>query len=275
MVRPSQRREMARAVVADGRTSIRHACLTFDVSETCYRYRATRPDEDAVIADWLVRLTTAYRDWGFGLCFLYLRNVKGFGWNHKRVYRIYRALELNLRIKPRKRLVRAMPEPLSVPTTINEVWSIDFMHDALSNGRSFRLFNVLDDFNRQGLGIEADFSLPAERVIRSLEQIIEWRGAPKAIRCDNGPEYISGLLLAWAERRGIRIDHIQPGKPQQNAYVERYNRTVRYGWLSQWQFDSIEDVQEAATRWLWTYNHERPNMALGGITPMQKLALAA
>lgn len=275
MVRPSQRREMARAVVADGRTSIRHACLTFDVSETCYRYRATRPDEDAVIADWLVRLTTAYRDWGFGLCFLYLRNVKGFGWNHKRVYRIYRALELNLRIKPRKRLVRAMPEPLSVPTTINEVWSIDFMHDALSNGRSFRLFNVLDDFNRQGLGIEADFSLPAERVIRSLEQIIEWRGLPKAIRCDNGPEYISGLLLAWAERRGIRIDHIQPGKPQQNAYVERYNRTVRYGWLSQWQFDSIEDVQEAATRWLWTYNHERPNMALGGITPMQKLALAA
>jgi len=266
---------MARAVVADGRTSIRHACLTFDVSETCYRYRATRPDEDAVIADWLVRLTTAYRDWGFGLCFLYLRNVKGFGWNHKRVYRIYRALELNLRIKPRKRLVRAMPEPLSVPTTINEVWSIDFMHDALSNGRSFRLFNVLDDFNRQGLGIEADFSLPAERVIRSLEQIIEWRGLPKAIRCDNGPEYISGLLLAWAERRGIRIDHIQPGKPQQNAYVERYNRTVRYGWLSQWLFDSIEDVQEAATRWLWTYNHERPNMALGGITPMQKLALAA
>ena len=275
MVRPSQRREMARAVVADGRTSIRHACLTFDVSETCYRYRATRPDEDAVIADWLVRLTTAYRDWGFGLCFLYLRNVKGFGWNHKRVYRIYRALELNLRIKPRKRLVRAMPEPLSVPTTINEVWSIDFMHDALSNGRSFRLFNVLDDFNRQGLGIEADFSLPAERVIRSLEQIIEWRGLPKAIRCDNGPEYISGLLLAWAERRGIRIDHIQPGKPQQNAYVERYNRTVRYGWLSQWLFDSIEDAQEAATRWLWTYNHERPNMALGGITPMQKLALAA
>jgi putative transposase len=275
MVRPSQRREMAGTAVASGRTNIRHACLTFDVSETCYRYQATRPDEDSVIADWLVRLTTAYKDWGFGLCFLHLRNVRGFEWNHKRVYRIYRALELNLRIKPKKRLVRAVPEPLSVPTVVNAVWSIDFMHDALSNGRSFRLFNVLDDFNRQGLGIEADFSLPAERVIRSLEQIIEWRGAPKAIRCDNGPEYISNQLLAWAERRGIRIDHIQPGKPQQNAYVERYNRTVRYGWLSQRLFECIEDVQDAATRWLWTYNHERPNMALGGITPMQKLALAA
>jgi len=164
-------------------------------------------------------LTTTYRDWGFGLCFLYLRNVKGFGWNHKRVYRIYRELELNLRVKPRKRLVREKPEPLAVPETINKVWSMDFMHDQLADGRSFRLFNVLDDFNREGLAIEVDLSLPSARVIRSLEQVIEWRGKPRVIRCDNGPEYISGALLAWAERNGIRIEHIQPGKPQQNAYV--------------------------------------------------------
>ncbi len=127
----------------------------------------------------------------------------------------------------------------------------------------------------QGLDIEVDFSLPAERVIRSLEHIIAWRGKPGALRCDNGPEYISGALLAWAQMSGIRIQHIQPGKPQQNAYVERYNRTVRYDWLAQTLFDSIDEVQASATRWLWTYNHERPNMALGGITPMQKLALAA
>lgn len=100
-------------------------------------------------------------DWDFGLCFLHLRNVKGFGWNHKRVYRIYRQLELNLRIKPKKRLVRERPEPLTVPEAINYVWSMDFMHDQLSDGRSFRLFNVLDDFNREGLGIEVDLSLPA------------------------------------------------------------------------------------------------------------------
>ena len=274
MVRPSQRREMARQAVAGGRTSIRHACRTFEVSETCFRYQGQASEENARIADWLVRLTTAYRDWGFGLCFLHLRNVKGFGWNHKRVYRIYRELELNLRIKPRKRLVRERPEPLAVPARINQVWSMDFMHDQLSDGRSFRLFNVLDDFNREGLGIEVDLSLPSGRVIRALEQIIEWRGKPEAIRCDNGPEYISGALLSWAERHGIRIDHIQPGKPQQNAYVERYNRTVRYAWLARILFDSIEQVQDHATRWLWTYNHERPNMALGGITPMQKLALA-
>jgi putative transposase len=275
MVRPSQRREMAKAAVQSGRTSVRHACQTFALSETCYRYQATLSDENAVIADWLVRLTTAYRNWGFGLCFLYLRNVKGYSWNHKRVYRIYRELELNLRIKPHACLVRETPQPLAVPEAINQVWSMDFMHDQLSDGRSFRLFNVIDDFNREGLAIDVDFSLPAIRVIRSLDQIIEWRGKPTAIRCDNGPEYISGALQQWADQNGIRLDYIQPGNPQQNAYIERYNRTVRYDWLAQHLFDSIEQVQLSATRWLWIYNHERPNMAIGGITPMQKLAMAA
>ena len=275
MVRPSQRREMARSAVEGRRTNIRHACVTFDVSQTCCRYQPKLSDENAVIADCLVRLTYNQKNWGFGLCFLHLRNVKGHGWNHKRVYRIYRELELNLRIKPRKRLVRERPQPLAVPEAINQMWSMDFMHDQLSDGRNFRLFNVLDDFNREGLGIDVDLSLPASRVIRSLDRIIEWRGKPGAIRCDNGPEYISGALQMWAENNGIKLNYIQPGNPQQNAYIERYNRTVRYEWLAQLLFDSIEQVQESATRWLWTYNHERPNMALGGITPMQRLALAA
>lgn len=266
---------MAQHAVSTARTSIRHACDTFAISETCYRYRGIRSTENDEIADWLVRLTTTYRTWGFGLCSLYLRNVKQFRWNHKRVYRIYRALELNLRIKPRRRLVRETPQPLAVPAAINDVWSMDFMHDQLRDGRSFRLFNVLDDFNREGLGIDVDLSLPAARVVRALEQIIEWRGAPKRIRCDNGPEYISATVQQWAKDNGIQLDFIQPGQPQQNAYIERYNRTVRYDWLAQTLFDSITEVQEAATRWLWIYNNERPNMALGGITPAQKLAQAA
>ncbi|WP_404542892.1 IS3 family transposase [Dyella agri] len=275
MVRPSQRREMARWAIQTKGATIRQACTDFSLSETAYRYQPKQASEDEVIADWLVRLTFNQKNWGFGLCFLHLRNVKGYGWNHKRVYRVYRELELNLRIKPKKRLVREKPQPLAVPTAINQVWSMDFMHDQLADGRNFRLFNVLDDYNREGLGIEVDLSLPAMRVIRSLEQIIQWRGQPEVIRCDNGPEYISGAFLTWAEQRGIRIEHIQPGKPQQNAYVERYNRTVRYDWLAQTLFDSIDEVQASATHWLWTYNHERPNMALGGITPMQKLALPA
>lgn len=255
--------------------SVRLACQAFQISEACYRYEAKLSDENAEIADWLIRLTHNQRNWGFGLCFLYLRNVRGFRWNHKRVYRIYRKLELNLRIKPKKRLVREKPQPLSVPSAINEVWSMDFMHDRLSDDRAFRLLNVIDDFNREGLGIEVDFSLPGERVVRVLDQITEWRGIPKVIRCDNGPEYLSGAVVDWAGRRGIRLEFIQPGKPHQNAYVERYNRTVRYDWLGQYLFDSIEEVQLFATQWLWTYNHERPNMALGGITPQQKLAMVA
>ena len=191
------------------------------------------------------------------------------------INRIYRELKLNLRIKPKKRLVREKPEQLTQPVTFNECWSMDFMHDQLSDGRNFRTFNVIDDFNREGLCIEVDFSLPSERVIRSLEQIIEWRGKPKAIRCDNGPEYISQKILEWAEKQKISLEHIQPGKPQQNAYVERYNLTVRYDWLSQYLFGSIEEVQEHATRWLWTYNNERPNMALGGVPPRYKLKRAA
>jgi len=266
---------MAWWAVQDKQLSIRTACAAFGISETCYRYRARLSSENEAIADWLIRLTTHQRNWGFGLCFLYLRNVKQFGWNHKRVYRIYRELELNLRIKPRQRLVREKPLALAVPAQINEVWSMDFMHDQLADGRSIRLFNVIDDFNREGLCIDVDFSLPSERVVRSLDQVIEWRGAPKAIRCDNGPEYISAVTLAWAKKRGIRIDFIQPGNPQQNAYVERYNRTVRYDWLAHHLFDSINEVQDFATNWLWSYNHERPNMAIGGITPKQKLAMAA
>ena len=275
MVRPSQRREMARWAVEARGARIRQACADFAVSETCYRYQRKLSDENAKIADWLLRLTFNQKNWGFGMCYLYLRNVKGFTWNHKRVYRIYRDLELNLRIKPKKRLVRDKPQPLTVPETSNQVWSMDFMHDQLCDGRSFRLFNVLDDFNREGLGIEADLSLPSARVIRSLEQIIEWRGRPAVIRCDNGPEYLSEAIRDWSRSQNIHLEHIQPGKPQQNAYVERYNRTVRYDWLSQTLFDSIAEVQESATRWLWTYNHERPNMALGGITPIQRLAMAA
>lgn len=266
---------MAVAAVRAHGVSISLACRTFGVSETCYRYERKLSDENAEIAGWLVRLTANRRTWGFGLCFLYLRNVKGFRWNHKRVYRIYCELELNLRIKPKKRLKREKPDVLTVPDGPNRTWSMDFMSDQLASGRAFRTLNVLDDFNREGLAIEVDHSLPSARVVRCLNQIIEWRGKPDVIRVDNGPENVSATLMIWAENRGIAIQHIQPGKPQQNAYVERYNRTVRNEWLAQNIFETIEEAQEQATRWLWTYNNDRPNMAIGGVTPAMKLKQAA
>jgi putative transposase len=176
---------MAMNAVMQRGTSIALACRTFQISETCYRYSPVLSDETEEIADWLERLTENKRTWGFGLCFLYLRNVQGYGWNHKRVYRIYCELELNLRIKPKKRLKRDKPEPLAVPDVPNDTWSMDFMADQLADGRSIRTLNVLDDFNREGLCIDVDFSLPAERVVRSLNQIIEWRGKPQSIRVDN------------------------------------------------------------------------------------------
>jgi len=259
---------MAQQAVALKGASIRLACRAFCISQTCYRYRPTLDVENTEIADWLLELTQKETDWGFGLCFDYLRNVKGFSWNHKRVYRIYCELALNLRIRPRRRLKRHKPEPLKQPLRRNQVWSIDFMHDQLSDGRKYRLFNVIDDFKREGLAIDAGFSLPSIRVIRSLNQLIEWRGQPSVIRCDNGPEFISLEFTEWALKNKIRIEYIQPGNPQQNAYIERHNRTIRYSWVSKHLFETLEEVQDYATSWLWFYNYERPHTANGGKPPL-------
>ena len=267
MTRPAQRRTLAMKAVAQRGMSISLACRTFGVSETCYRYSAKLDDENERIAGLLLGLTTAHRAWGFGLCFLYLRNVRGHGWNHKRVYRIYRELELNLRIKPRKRLKREKPEELCVPKEPNVTWSMDFMADRLADGRQFRLLNVLDDFNREGLGIEIDFSLPAERVVRALNQIIEWRGQPFAIRVDNGPEYISATLSQWAAGKGIALNHIQPGKPQQNAFVESFNGRLRDELLNETLFSSLAEARTLLAAWREDYNNVRPHSALANSTP--------
>ena len=265
---------MAQQAIIRYSISIRFACICLGVSETCFRYQPKLSSENAVIADWLLGLTQTHKRWGFGLCFMYLRNVKGFGWNHKRVYRIYRELELNLRIKPRRRIKRDRPDELSVPTCINQVWSMDFMSDSLANGSKFRTFNVMDDYNREGLAIEVGLSLPSKRVIRVLEQVIEWRGKPAALRCDNGPEYISNEMVEWVNKKKIILLYIQPGKPTQNAYIERFNRTARHEWLDMHLFNSIEHAQLLATHWLWIYNNERPHSAINGVTPRMKLNAA-
>ena len=262
---------MAQRAVKKHQISARFACLVYSISESCYRYQPRLSSENALIADWLLRLTTTHRRWGFGLCFLYLRNVKGFAWNHKRVYRIYQALELSLRIKPKRRIKRNKPDALNVPVTVNEVWSMDFMSDSLSDGRSIRAFNLIDDYNRECLAIDVDLSMPALRVVRSLEQVIEWRGKPAALRCDNGPEYISSALVNWANQHQVTLLYIQPGKPTQNAYIERFNRTARQEWLDMHHFDSVEQAQQLATEWQWQYNNERPNTAIGGVPPKQLL----
>jgi putative transposase len=205
-------------------------------------------------------------DIGFWQSFYRIRN-KGFTWNHKKVYRVYTEMKLNIRRRIKRRLPARIKEALNIPQAPNEVWSIDFMSDALTDGRKFRLFNVIDDFNREFLCIDIDTSLPARRVIRALERLIEARGLPKALRCDNGPEFISHLLQEWCEARSIRLQYIQPGKPTQNALIERQNGSVRKGLLNAYLFHSLAEVRILAEEWRLDYNEERPHKSLGYLSP--------
>ena len=200
--------------------------------------------------------------------FDWIRNQR-HPWNHKRVYRVYKELELNLRIKPKKRFPSRNPVPLDGAQQPNDCWSLDFMSDSLTDGRWYRTLNVIDDFNREGLAIEVDHSLPSERVTRVLDQVAEERGYPRKLRSDNGPEFVAQAMARWAEQNEVELIWIQPGKPTQNAYIERYNRTFRQEVLDLYAFGDLDEVRDASTRWLYDYNHDRPHLALDRQTPAQ------
>lgn len=178
-------------------------------------------------------------------------------------------MKLNIRRRAKKRLPERVKQPLSVPTAPNQVWSINFMCDSLVDGRRFRLFNVIDDFNRESLAIEIDTSLPARRVIRVLERLIAERGRPANIRCDNGPEFISHLLEQWCKEREISLQFIQPGRPMQNAYIERKNGSLRRELLDAYLFNSLAEVRAMSEEWRLDYNTERPHKYLGYLSPIK------
>jgi len=202
----------------------------------------------------------------------HLRN-EGKRWNHKKVYRIYLSLNMNLRRKHKKRLPSRIKEPLVLPIAPNITWSMDFMHDTLINGRKFRTLNIIDDFNREILQIAIDTSLNSQRVIRELEQLISWRGKPDRIRVDNGPEFISAKLDEWCNHsdRKINLQFIQKGKPSQNGYIERFNRSYRNEVLSAYLFHSLEEVKEITHHWMWEYNNIRPHDSLMNLPPVKCL----
>ena len=166
-----------------------------------------------------------------------------------------------------------MPEriklALSVPTSPNQMWSLDFMCDSLTDSRPFRLLNVIDDFNRESLAIEVDTSLPSLRVIRVLEQLVKTKGKPANIRCDNGPEFISHKLQQWCEQNKISLQYIQPGEPTQNAYIERNNGSLRRELLNAYMFTTLKEVREMTRQWQIDYNNARPHKALGYLSPNQ------
>ena len=247
--------------------SERQACHTLQLSRCSFRYQA-KPTADEPIVQELRQLAERQPRWGCDKMTDYLRN-EGYAWNHKRIRRVYRALALHLKRKPKKRLPAREAQTLAVPQQRNQTWSLDFMSDALSNGRTFRTLNVIDDFNREALWIEVDTSLPAERVVRVLEQLLDGRGKPMSIRMDNGPELISKRLENWAQAQQIELLHIQLGKPAQNAYIERFNRTYREEVLDAYLFADLQEVRHITETWLEDYNMIRPHEALQGLPPRQ------
>jgi len=239
------------------------------LSRSVYRYQPdTKADQPIVEA--LLELAHQKPELGFAKLFQILRR-QGHRWNHKRVHRLYCALKLNKRRKGKRRLPTRNPTPLQVSAIANECWSADFMSDALWCGRRFRTFNVVDDFNREALAIEVDLNLPAQRVIRVLERVALWRGYPQKLRLDNGPEMISIALAEWAETHGVSLKFIRPGKPMENGFIERFNRSYREAVLDMYVFRRLEEVREQSERWMKEYNEERPHESLGNLTPREYL----
>jgi len=261
------KREAVQYLVTEGQLSNRKACKLAGISRTTCRYKA-KPKDDIELQNALTALTDKHAAIGYWQCCYRLWN-KGYQWNHKRIYRVYTDMKLNIRRKAKKRLPERIKQPLLIPEAPNQTWSIDFMSDSLMDGRKFRLLNVMDDFNRESLAIEVDTSLPALRVIRVLNNLIAEKGKPAVIRSDNGPEFISHRLQQWCEDNNIQMQYIQPGRPMQNAYIERKNGSIRRELLNAYLFYSLNEVRVMCSAWRTDYNTERPHKALGYLSPVK------
>lgn len=251
--------------------SLRKACKEARIPKSSFVYTAKEKKDDAVI-EQLSDLCQKHPSIGFWMCFHRIRS-KGYPWNHKRVYRVYSGLKLNIRRRAKKRLPARAKQQLFQPQNANQVWSMDFMHDSLWNGKTFRLLNIIDDYNRQVLAIEADTSIPAMRVIRVLDRLKESRGLPKMIRVDNGPELVSQKLDFWCKDNDVVLAFIQPGEPTQNAYIERFNGSLRRELLNAYVFKTIRDVIDKTQEWMEDYNLNRPHKALKYRTPQNLLEI--
>lgn len=222
---------------------------------------------DAAVIAALTDAVARYPRWGFWKLFGRLR-AEGHRWNHKRVHRVYCALRLNLPRRTTRRVPRRIRQPLAAPPVLNQTWALDFMTETLYDNRRVRLLTVLDEGNREGLEIAMGVSLPSRRVVRVLNELVALHGRPTAVRIDNGPEFTAQAFIDWCAEHGVAMHYIQPGKPDQNAYIERFNRTYRTEVLNAHLFESIAELRAMTVTWLRSYNSERPHDSLGRVPPL-------
>ena len=255
-------------MVREERLPVSRACKLISLPRSQYYYKSLK-DDTAVIGA-LQKLSADHPTYGFRKLFAYLRR-DGHDWNHKKVYRVYRQLKMSRRRKGKRRLPARVKQLLLQPLCENESWSMDFMSDSLMDGRKLRTLNIIDDCNREALAIEIDTSLSAKRVIRVLKRIIAWRGKPKVIRVDNGPEFTSKDFELWCREQGIIIQYIQPGRPMQNGFIERFNGSYRREILDAYVFFELHEVRKLTAEWMDEYNHRRPHEGLNNATPKEWL----
>lgn len=255
---------MANELSEEYDVSITRACKLMDIHRSYFYYESVKDDTEVEEA---IRKAAQYGD-GFWKIFEILRSW-GEPWNHKKVYRVYKQLHYNKRVRLKKRLPARVKNPLTRPSEPNTTWSIDFVSDVLECGRKFRVLDVIDDSDRVAVAQEVSMAFPAKRVIAALEKIIWLNGKPRNIRCDNGPEFIAKEFQEWCAGNDIRLLFTQPGCPTQNSYIERFNGTYRRAILDAYIFRTIGEVREMTEEWMFYYNNERPHETLGNIPPMK------
>jgi len=273
VVKPAARREMVRHLHARFGYSERRACGLIRMDRSSFRYRP-RPRGDGAVRQRLVELAAERPRFGYRRLHVLLRR-EGIEVNHKKVQRLYREESLSIRRKRRKRVAQIPRAPKPEPTRVGERWSMDFMQDSLVTGRCFRTLNVVDDLSREALAIEIAKSISGAYVVRVLERLVAERGAPDVIVMDNGPEFTSRVLDAWAYENHVRLHFIQPGKPIQNCFVESFNGKFRDECLSEHWFRDIPHARRIIEAWRRDYNEVRPHSALGNLPPRQFAERAA
>ena len=264
MVTAPARRELVRYLSCRG-LSERHASRIARISASAYRYQS-RPDRNVELQREIVRLAHRHKRYGASMIGLKLRQ-SGWRVNHKRVERLYALSGLQVRRRKRKKVPACDRQPLLRPQRANEIWSMDFVFDRTADGRVIKCLTVVDDATHEAVAVVPERAIGGEPLTRILDQLWFERGLPRVIRTDNGKEFCGRAMLNWAHQRGVQLRQIQPGKPNQNAYIESFNGRLRDECLNEHWFVSLGHAKTIIEAWRQEYNHERPKKALGGLTP--------